>query len=291
MVDMRYVAVGGLVAIAGAYLLLSGDDMPPAGGVSPGGYVAGDIPPSGPSYYFPPEPAPVFPAPAAPFDWEELFAGGAEFFDTPSLPMPDTEPTLSQIPKKVTTVNGGFGGGGVGGRKDTPEPAGGLLSSLSNFLTGAPTLTGGLFTLPMSIGMQAGKKVAAGVMAPDMPVVDTSRWKGEPGVVYPGEGLGPKAAPVIPALSADTKKNVTVFKNGNGNGGGMSEQVSDFLHGGSGGTARRTGTTSSGGAVYTHDSGARSVVSGGQIVGGTSRALSASDVARMPASQREALGY
>ena len=48
---------------------------------------------------------------------------------------------------------------------------------------------------------------------------------------------------------------------------------------------------SSAGTVYQHSGGARSVVSQGQIVGGSSRALDAADIARLPKKTREALGY
>ena len=92
-----------------------------------------------------------------------------------------------------------------------------------------------------------------------------------------------------------SKKALAVSANGGKDGIGgtvpMSDDVADFLTAGTGGAAKKTGRTSGGGAVYTHESGARSIVTAGQITGGTSRALDAADIARLPASQRAALGY
>jgi len=73
---------------------------------------------------------------------------------------------------------------------------------------------------------------------------------------------------------------------------GVSEEVGAFIQSGSEyAGSKPVGTTGSGGIVYESATGARQVVSSGQIVAGASRALDPYDVARLPKSQRTALGY
>ena len=70
-----------------------------------------------------------------------------------------------------------------------------------------------------------------------------------------------------------------------------SKDIADFFTAGSAyGSATVVGQSSAG-TVYQHSGGARSVVSQGQIVASSSRALTSSDIARLPKKYREALGY
>ena len=307
MVDVRHLAAGGVIAAIAAYVYLSsGGDIFTGGGAStsPGGYVSGDIPASGsgdggPTYVFPTEVPPTFPAAGTPIDWSAIFGTGS-FFSEPEMPVET---------KKTASVNGGagsfgpgagFGGGGTTktdylpyqdtgpvGAGAMPIPTasqgGGLLDTLSSYLSSF----GRVVTLanPVSAASQVG--VSMGTSVADL-------FTG--GDASTG-GVGGRSGNEVMGTMTDTKKVMAVVGNGNGGKDGIggtvptSDDVADFLTAGTGGAAKKTGRTSGGGAVYTHESGARSIVTGGQITGGTSRALDAADIARLPASQRAALGY
>jgi len=84
----------------------------------------------------------------------------------------------------------------------------------------------------------------------------------------------------------------TVYESAGMPTAGVSEEVGAFIQSGSEyAGSKPVGTTGSGGIVYESATGARQVVSSGQIVAGASRALDPYDVARLPKSQRTALGY
>jgi hypothetical protein len=306
MVDVRYLAAGGVIAAIAAYVYLSlgGGDVFSGGGaaaMSPGGYVSGDIPASGdgaggPTYVFPTEVPPTFPAAGTPIDWSAIFGTGSVF----------SEPEMPVETKKTASVNGGagsfgpgagFGGGGTTktdylqyqdtgpvGAGAMPIPTasqgGGLLDTLSSYLSSF----GRLVTLanPITAASQVG--VSMGATVADLFT----------GGNAPNGGVGGRSGDEVMGSMTGTKK----VSNLSGNGSKvaatttipMSTDVSEFLHVGVGGAAKKTGSTG-GSTIYTHESGARSIVTAGQITGGTSRALDAADIARLPASQRAALGY
>lgn len=304
MVDVRYLAAGGVIAAIAAYVYLSSGGGDVFSGVapamSPGGYVAGDIPVSGDgggaTYVFPPDAPVTFPTPAAPIDWGAIFGTGS-FFSEPEMPVET---------KKTASVNGGagsfgpgagFGGGGTT-RTDylpyqdtgpvgagampipTASQGGGLLDTLSSYLSSF----GRVVTLanPITAASQVG--VSMGATVADLFT----------GGNAPNGGVGGRSGDEVMGSMTGTKK----VSNLSGNGSKvaatttipMSTDVSEFLHAGVGGAAKKTGSTG-GSTIYTHESGARSIVTAGQITGGTSRALDAADIARLPASQRAALGY
>ena len=304
MVDVRHLAAGGVIAAIAAYAYLSsGGDIFTGGGAStsPGGYVSGDIPASGdgaggPTYVFPTEVPPTFPAAGTPIDWSAIFGTGS-FFSEPEMPVET---------KKTASVNGGagsfgpgagFGGGGTT-RTDylpyqdtgpvgagampipTASQGGGLLDTLSSYLSSF----GRVVTLanPITAASQVG--VSMGATVADLFT----------GGNAPNGGVGGRSGDEVMGSMTGTKK----VSNLSGNGSKvaatttipMSTDVSEFLHEGVGGAAKKTGSTG-GSTIYTHESGARSIVTAGQITGGTSRALDAADIARLPASQRAALGY
>ena len=304
MVDVRHLAAGGVIAAIAAYVYLSsGGDIFTGGGAStsPGGYVSGDIPASGdgaggPTYVFPTEVPPTFPAAGTPIDWSAIFGTGS-FFSEPEMPVET---------KKTASVNGGagsfgpgagFGGGGTT-RTDylpyqdtgpvgagampipTASQGGGLLDTLSSYLSSF----GRVVTLanPITAASQVG--VSMGATVADLFT----------GGNAPNGGVGGRSGDEVMGSMTGTKK----VSNLSGNGSKvaatttipMSTDISEFLHAGVGGAAKKTGSTG-GSTIYTHESGARSIVTAGQITGGTSRALDAADIARLPASQRAALGY
>ena len=307
MVDVRHLAAGGVIAAIAAYVYLSsGGDIFTGGGAStsPGGYVSGDIPASGdgaggPTYVFPTEVPPTFPAAGTPIDWSAIFGTGS-FFSEPEMPVET---------KKTASVNGGagsfgpgagFGGGGTT-RTDylpyqdtgpvgagampipTASQGGGLLDTLSSYLSsfGRVVTLANPITAASQVGVSMGGSVA------DMLI-------GQP---TQKAGVGGRSGDSVMGAFTDSKKALAAGTvaagpgNGNGNGTiGMSEDVASFLSHGVGGVAKKTGSTG-GSTIYTHESGARSIVTAGQITGGTSRALDAADIARLPASQRAALGY
>lgn len=331
MVDVRHLAAGGVIAAIAAYVYLSsGGDIFTGGGAStsPGGYVSGDIPASGdgaggPTYVFPTEVPPTFPAAGTPIDWSAIFGTGS-FFSEPEMPVET---------KKTASVNGGagsfgpgagFGGGGTT-RTDylpyqdtgpigagamplpTASQGGGLLDTLSSYLSsfGRVVTRANPITAASQVGVSMGATVA------DLFT----------GGNAPNGGVGGRSGDEVMGSMTGTKKVSNLSGNGSTgaasvNGGGdsfgpgagfggaakntgstggsttipMSAEVSKFLNAGVGGAAKKTGSFG-GSTIYTHESGARSIVTDGQITGGTSRALDASDIARLPASQRAALGY
>lgn len=307
MVDVRYLAAGGVIAAIAAYVYLSsgGGDVFAGGGAatSPGGYVAGDIPASGAgdgggtTYVFPAEVPPSFPAAGTPIDWSTLFGTGS-FFD---------DPVTVADAKKTATVSGGagtigagagFGGGGAGGTvapaattKRAAErlaalpvpvtaPGGGILDTLASYLKGF----GSVFSLASPVAAAASYGTGLGTSVADLLT----------GAPSQGAGVGGRSGDEVMGAMTTSKKALAVSANGGKDSVAasvpMSEGVAEFLSAGVGGAAKKTGSTG-GSKIYTHESGARSIVTAGQITGGTSRALDAADIARLPASQRAALGY
>ncbi len=325
MVDVRHLAAGGVIAAIAAYVYLSsGGDIFTGGGAStsPGGYVSGDIPASGdgaggPTYVFPTEVPPTFPAAGTPIDWSAIFGTGS-FFSEPEMPVET---------KKTASVNGGtgsfgpgagFGGGGTT-RTDylpyqdtgpvgagampipTASQGGGLLDTLSSYLSsfGRVVTRANPITAASQVGVSMGATVADLFTGGNAPNGGVGGRSGDEAMGSMTETKKVSNLSGINAFGAG-KSSFTGAGNGAGAGAGggivstegiMSEEVSAFLHHGAGGAAKKTGYTSSGGAVYTHESGARSIVSGGQIIGGTSRALDSHDISRLSSQQRTALGY
>ncbi len=173
---------------------------------------------------------------------------------------------------------GGFGGGGAGGRGDTQSGViGDVLKSLLSPLTLLASAT------PFGI-------VAAAPQA-GLAIASTVTKKDE------------KVAAEKSAFESATDSAASVAGGGGGGGSGSvagsskkaisapNEDIADFFTAGeSYGSATVVGQSSAG-TVYQHSGGARSVVSGGQIVAGSSRALDPADIARLPKETREILGY
>ncbi len=331
MVSMNKIAAGGIIAVIAAYVYLSqvggieGTLDPSRAGsyaTSPGGYVAGDIPVTGggTTYVFPAETPPAFPAVGAGFDWNALF-GAAGVFDSPI----DPEEVVTAKKTAATTGNGsfgpgaGFGGGGAAGKTDylpyqesgpvgagampipTASQGGGLLDTLSSYLSsfGRVVTRANPINAASQVGVSMGATVADLFTGGNAPNGGVGGRSGDEAMGSMTETKKVSNLSGINAFGAG-KSSFTGAGNGAGAGAGggivstegiMSEEVSAFLHHGAGGAAKKTGYTSSGGAVYTHESGARSIVSGGQIIGGTSRALDSHDISRLSSQQRTALGY
>lgn len=171
---------------------------------------------------------------------------------------------------------GGFGGGGAGGRGDTQSGGiGNVLKSLFSPLT--------LFASATPFGIVAAAPRAGLALADAVTKKD--------------EKVAAEKSPFESATDSATKV-------ASGGGGGTpgtpapkkaisapSEDISEFFTAGRDyGSATVVGRSSAG-TVYQHSGGARSVVSQGQIVASSSRALDAADIARLPKKMREALGY
>jgi len=189
---------------------------------------------------------------------------------------------------------GGFGGGGAGGRGDTQSGGiGDVLKSLFSPLT--------LFASATPFGIvaaapQAGLALASTVTKKEEKVAEKTAFESATdsaakvatggGSVTSGGGSvtsggGSVAGGGSTSVAASSKKTISA----------PSEDIADFFTSGkSYGSATPVGH-SSGGTVYQHSGGARSVVSGGQIVASSSRALDAADIARLPKKTREILGY
>ena len=271
-----------IAGVAGAYLLT----RPAPAGQSPGGYVAGDIPgPTAPA----PAPGPSIIIPGDSFTGfpQEDMGWLVDWFSPPQI----QEETLS-TPKKTavqpvgyddTLFGGGagFGGGGAGGRggiAGVAATAGAVLQTgtATSFLS---SLAGAAFA-PFNLLNSVGGIFGGGpqTTAPDRTV--TSVPSGV--AVEPLIGHVPTTIPGYNGGAVTKKAAVSRAP---------AEEVAPFLQSGTGAGSVPTGRTSSGGTVYTSSSGARSVVSQGQIVASSSRALDAADIARLPAKQKAALGY
>ena len=219
-----------------------------------------------------------------------------EWLFTPQIPYPDYTASTHKketVPPSITTPtyttstyttgdpihpsmgpSGGFGGGGAGGRGGPQSSGiGDVLKSLFSPLT--------LFASATPFGIvaaapQAGLAIASAVTKKDEKVA-AEKSPFESATDSATRVAGGGSTPGTPAA----KKTISA----------PSEDISDFFTSGkSYGSATVVGH-SSGGTVYQHSGGARSVVSGGQIVAGSSRALDAADVARLPKKMRKVLGY
>lgn len=183
--------------------------------------------------------------------------------------------------------SGGFGGGGAGGRSGSES--GGISDVLKSLLS--PLY---LFASVTPFGIvaaapKAGLALASTVTKKDEKVA-TEKTPFESGTdsatsVAGGGGSvvggGGSVAGGGGSVAGSSKKGISA----------PSEGIADFFTAGSAyGSATVVGQSSAG-TVYQHSGGARSVVSGGQIVASSSRALSSSDVARLPKKMRQALGY
>jgi hypothetical protein len=180
----------------------------------------------------------------------------------------------------------GFGGGGAGGRGGAENNLlGDMLKTLFSPLTLLASATPfGAVTLAPRAGLALASAVTKkdDKMVQDKTAFDvatdstTSVAGGGGGVGGRGGGGGSGGSGTV-----SSKKSVSA----------PSEDIADFFTAGKNyGSATVVGHSSAG-TVYQHSGGARSVVSGGQIVAGSSRALSSSDIARLPKKTRQALGY
>lgn len=178
---------------------------------------------------------------------------------------------------------GGFGGGGAGGRGGSES--GGISDVLKSLLS--PLY---LFASVTPFGIvaaapKAGLAIASTITKKDEKVAAEKT---------PFESATGSAANVAGGGGSVAGGGGSVAGGGSISGAGISapsEGIADFFTAGkSYGSATVVGQSSAG-TVYQHSGGARSVVSGGQIVASSSRALSSSDVARLPKKMRQALGY
>lgn len=189
----------------------------------------------------------------------------------------------------------GFGGGGAGGRGGSENNLlGDVLKTLFSPLTllasatpfGAVTLAPRAGLALASVVTKKDEKIAT-EKGPFETATDSTTSVagggggvgGRGGSVASGGGYGGGGSGGSGTVSS--KKSVSA----------PSENIADFFTAGKNyGSATVVGHSSAG-TVYQHSGGARSVVSGGQIVAGSSRALDSSDIARLPKKTREALGY
>ena len=177
---------------------------------------------------------------------------------------------------------GGFGGGGAGGRGGSQSGGiGNVLKSLFSPLTLLASVTPfGIVTVAPKAGLalatavtKKDEKVATEKSAFESGTDSATSVAGGGGSVVGGGGSVAGGSGSVAGISAP------------------SGDIADFFTSGkSYGSATVVGQSSAG-TVYQHSGGARSVVSGGQIVASSSRALSSSDIARLPKKMRQALGY
>lgn len=171
--------------------------------------------------------------------------------------------------------NAGFGGGGAGGRGGEPTAGIGdvlktLISPLNLFMSATPF--GVVAAAP-----QAGLALANTALAKKDDKVSAEKSAFE-------TATGSAASVAAGSSGSGTGSSKKVVS-------APSEDVSEFFTAGRNyGSATVIGRSSAG-TVYQHSGGARSVVSQGQIVASSSRALDAADVARLPKKIRDALGY
>jgi len=285
--DTRTLGALAIAGVAGAYLLT----RPAPAGQSPGGYVAGDIPgASAPGSSPVPGPSIIIPGDSFTGFPQEDTSWLADFFAPPqiqegnlSTPKKAAVQPVGYAPPADTLFGGGagFGGGGAGGRGGSAgvgATAGTVLQTgaAGSFLSSLAGMAFAPFNLLNSVGGIFGG--GAQTTAPDRTVTSVASGV----AVEPLIGHVPTTLPGYNGGAVTKKAAVSQAP---------AEEVAPFLQSGTGAGSVPTGRTSSGGTVYTSSSGARSVVSQGQIVAGTSRALSASDIARLPAKQKAALGY
>ena len=173
---------------------------------------------------------------------------------------------------------GGFGGGGAGGRGG-PQSSGGIVDVLKSLFSPLNLFASATPFGIVAAAPRAGLAIASAVTKKDEKVAaEKSAFESATdSAAKVASGGGGGGTPGTPAA----KKTISA----------PSEDRADFFTSGkSYGSATVVGH-SSGGTVYQHSGGARSVVSGGQIVAGSSRALDAADVARLPKKMRKVLGY
>lgn len=222
-----------------------------------------------------------------------------EWLFKPQIPYPDYTASTDTykkeiVPPSITTStyttgdpihenigpSGGFGGGGAGGRGGTQSGGiGDVLKSLFSPLTLLASAT------PFGIvaaAPQAGLAIASAVTKKDEKVArEKNAFESATDSATKVASGGGSVAGGGSSVAGSSKKTISA----------PSEDIADFFTSGKNyGSAKVVGR-SSGGTVYQHSGGARSVVSGGQIVAGSSRALDSSDVARLPKKTREILGY
>lgn len=171
---------------------------------------------------------------------------------------------------------GGFGGGGTGGRGGTES--GGISDVLKSLFSPLTLIASAAPFGAVALAPRAGLALADAVTKKDEKVAaEKSPFESatdSAAKVASGGGGGSTGTPA-------PKKTISA----------PSEEITDFFTAGSGyGSATVVGRSSSG-TVYQHAGGARSVVSQGQIVASSSRALDAADIARLPKKMRDALGY
>lgn len=221
-----------------------------------------------------------------------------EWLFKPQIPYPDYTASTHKketVPPNITSSTyttgdqihpsigptAGFGGGGTGGRGDTQSGGiGDVLKSLFSPLTLLASATS--FGAPI-VAAKAGLALASTVTKKDEKVTtEKSAFEtATDSATSVAGGGGSVAGGGSTSGAGSSKKTISA----------PSEDIADFFTAGkSYGSATVVGHSSSG-TVYQHSGGARSVVSGGQIVAGSSRALSSSDIARLPKKMRKALGY
>lgn len=202
------------------------------------------------------------------------------------MPTPAVQPTTTKKDETVATepatvfYSKDYGGGAVGGRAGAPTVYETTEPSLLSRLTSALGIAVAPVSMPLALASTAVSAVAKALGGGEAAVAS-----GAAPVTYAGRMTG---VTVYGPAGSTTKKAESAGMPT----AGVSEEVGTFIQSGSEyAGSKPVGTTGSGGTVYESATGARQVVSGGQIVAGTSRGLDAYDVARLPESQRTALGY
>lgn len=172
--------------------------------------------------------------------------------------------------------SGGFGGGGAGGRGDTQS--GGISDVLKSLLSPLNLFASATPFGIVAAAPRAGLALADAVTKKDEKVAaEKSAFESATDSAAKVASGGGGGTPGTPA----PKKTISA----------PSEDIAGFFTAGRDyGSATVVGRSSAG-TVYQHSGGARSVVSQGQIVAGSSRALDAADIARLPKKIRDALGY
>ena len=227
-----------------------------------------------------------------------------EWLFKPQIPYPDYTASTGTYKKETlppstptttyTTVDQsigpttGFGGGGAGGRGDSQS--GGIMDVLKSLFSPLNLFASATPFGIVAAAPQAGLAIASTVTKKEEKAAteksafesatDSAASVAGGGGSVAGGGGSVASGGGTPGTPA-AKKTISA----------PSEDIADFFTSGkSYGSATPVGH-SSGGTVYQHSGGARSVVSGGQIVAGSSRALDAADIARLPKKMRDALGY
>lgn len=285
--NMAIIGAALLVAAGvGAYYLTKQETVSDMGGgfAQPGGYgryliTTEEVAPADTGGYtinIPATPAPEISYPSV----SELLTGIMPVTTEPGeVTEPSTKKDMTTAGTVTSIPDTGFGGGGVGARGEVTPVDTGTVSLLERLLGGLTLIS------PLGPAVVGTKAISAAVggAATALGGGEAAQASGAVPLTYAGKLTG------VEVYGSSGKKSEAVTLT---TGGAMSEEVGAYLQAGKeyAGSVP-IGTTATGGTIYESTSGARQVVSGGQIVAASSRALDPYDVARMPSSVSTALGY